>query len=183
VHDTELFRALYTAHYGTVCRYLARRVDPSHVEDVAAETFLVAWRRRADLPERVVPWLLNAAAKCLANARRGDERAEAVRRRLDAVTTCRTASLGTDAAAHRRALVAALAALAERDRELVLLRHWDGLPPRDVAVALAVSPMVARSRLHRAERRLQAALVETLAHEDLTPPNQGTAPCPTPSHS
>jgi RNA polymerase sigma-70 factor (ECF subfamily) len=182
VHDAELFRALYTAHYGTVCRYLARRVDPSHVEDVAAETFLVAWRRRADLPAQVVPWLLNTAAKCLANARRTDERAEAVRRRLDAVTA-RSAPLGVATAAHRRALVAALAALAERDRELVLLRHWDGLPPRDVAVVLGVSPMLARQRLHRAERRLQAALTEALAHEDLVSPTQGTAPCPTPSHS
>ena len=40
-----------TAHYGTVCRYLARRVELRHVEDMAADTLLVAWRRRADLPD------------------------------------------------------------------------------------------------------------------------------------
>jgi RNA polymerase sigma-70 factor, ECF subfamily len=68
--DPEAFRALYRAHYGTVCRYLAARAHRSAVEDVAAETFLVAWRRQAELPPHIVPWLLNTAAKCLANARR-----------------------------------------------------------------------------------------------------------------
>jgi RNA polymerase sigma-70 factor (ECF subfamily) len=185
VHDAELFRALYTAHYGTVCRYLARRVDAAHVEDVAAETFLVAWRRRTDVPARAAPWLLNTAAKCLANARRSDQRAEAVRRRLDAITAPHASSLHVEVerGAHRRALVAALAGLAERDRELVLLRHWDGLAPRDLAVVLEISPMVARARLSRAERRLREALADALAHEDLASPTQGPAPCPTPSHS
>jgi RNA polymerase sigma-70 factor (ECF subfamily) len=79
--------------------------------------------------------------------------------------------------------VAALAGLAERDRELVLLRHWDGLAPRDLAVVLEISPMVARARLSRAERRLREALADALAHEDLASPTQGPAPCPTPSHS
>jgi RNA polymerase sigma-70 factor (ECF subfamily) len=131
----------------------------------------------------VLPWLLNTAAKCLANARRSDERAEAVRRRLDAVTVNRSESLSVDAAAHRRALVAALASLPDRERELVLLRHWDGLAARDIAVVLEISPMLARARLSRAERRLRAALTDALAHEDLAAPTQGTAPCPTPSHS
>ena len=40
--DPEAFRALYTAHYPAVCRYLARRTAPDAVEDLAAETFLAA---------------------------------------------------------------------------------------------------------------------------------------------
>jgi DNA-directed RNA polymerase specialized sigma24 family protein len=52
--DPEAFRALYRAHYGTVCRYLAARVHRPAVEDVAAETFLVAWRRQPELPPREV---------------------------------------------------------------------------------------------------------------------------------
>jgi hypothetical protein len=34
--DPDAFRALYRAHYATVCRYLAVRVHRSAVEDVAA---------------------------------------------------------------------------------------------------------------------------------------------------
>ncbi len=68
--DPEAFRTFYRAHYRTVCRYLSVRADRDVVEDVAAETFLVAWRRQADLPDHAVPWLLNTACKCLANQRR-----------------------------------------------------------------------------------------------------------------
>lgn len=50
--DPEAFRALYRAHYGTVCRYLAARVHRSAVEDVAAETFL---RVDFDLETAVMP--------------------------------------------------------------------------------------------------------------------------------
>jgi hypothetical protein len=39
------FRALYREHYAGVCRYLAGRTAPDRVEDLAAETFLIAWRR------------------------------------------------------------------------------------------------------------------------------------------
>src|SRR5262249_10020983 len=83
--DPEAFRALYRAHYGTLCRYLAARVQRSAVEDVAAETFLVAWRRQRELPPHIVPWLLNTAAKCLANARRSVERSDALAARLAGV--------------------------------------------------------------------------------------------------
>jgi RNA polymerase sigma-70 factor (ECF subfamily) len=169
--DPEAFRALYRAHYGTVCRYLAARVHRSAVEDVAAETFLVAWRRQGELPPHIVPWLLNTAGKCLANARRSVERSDALAERLAGVLP--SSSPGVDSAlesaAHRRALVAALVAVGSRDRELLLLRFWDGLAPREVAAVLGVSPVVARARLSRAGRRLERELRAALAVEDPPP--------------
>jgi RNA polymerase sigma-70 factor (ECF subfamily) len=169
--DPEAFRALYRAHYGTVCRYLAARADRSAVEDVAAETFLVAWRRQAELPPHIVPWLLNTAAKCLANARRGRERSDALALRLAGVLPA--SSPGVDAElesrAHRRALVAALVAVGERDRELLLLRFWDGLAPREIAAVVGVSPVTMRARLLRAGRRLERELRVALAVGDPSP--------------
>jgi RNA polymerase sigma-70 factor (ECF subfamily) len=169
--DPEAFRALYRAHYATVCRYLAARVDRSAVEDVAAETFLVAWRRQAELPPHIVPWLLNTAAKCLANARRSRERSDALALRLAGVMPSCPPDLNSafESSARRRALVAALIAVGERDRELLLLRHWDGLAPREVAAVLGISPVVARARLSRAGRRLESELRAALAIEDLPP--------------
>ena len=122
--DPEAFRALYEAHYGSVCRYLARRVDAGAIEDVAAETFLVAWRRQADLPAHVLPWLLTTASKLRERPRR------------------------------------------ETDRELLLLRHWDGLAPREAAAVLGLGPVLVRTRMHRAERRLRTALRAALEDED-----------------
>ena len=169
--DPEAFRALYRAHYATVCRYLAARVHGSAVEDVAAETFLVAWRRQAELPPHVVPWLLNTAGKCLANARRSAERSEALAARLAGVLPACVPGVESalESSARRRALVAALVAVGERDRELLLLRFWDGLAPREVAAVLGLSPVVARARLSRAGRRLERELRAALAVEDPSP--------------
>jgi RNA polymerase sigma-70 factor (ECF subfamily) len=55
----------------------------------------------------------------------------------------------------------ALQALTSTDRELVLLVAWEGLTIAEAAAALRLRPATARSRLHRARIRAQAAL-ETL---------------------
>jgi RNA polymerase sigma factor (sigma-70 family) len=47
--ERERFEALFRAHYGAVYRYSTRRVGATAAGDVAAEVFLVAWRRRGDL--------------------------------------------------------------------------------------------------------------------------------------
>lgn len=167
--DADTFRALYGAHYRAVCRYLAARTDADVVEDVAAETFLVAWRRLGDVPEHERAWLLAAAGKCLANDRRARERSGRLAERLGAVAAVPGEDGVGDAldrAGQRRALLAALASLGERDRELLLLAHWDGLRPREIAVVAGCSPVAARARLHRASRRLQRALTAALAEAE-----------------
>jgi RNA polymerase sigma-70 factor (ECF subfamily) len=55
---------------GRVCRYLAARVPRDAVEDAAAETFLVAWRRLDELPAPPLGWLLRTASMCSRNQRR-----------------------------------------------------------------------------------------------------------------
>jgi RNA polymerase sigma-70 factor (ECF subfamily) len=167
--DPEAFRALYRRHYAAVCRYLAARTDREHVEDLAAETFLVAWRRQRELPAHERPWLLNAAGKCLANQRRSRERASALAERLAAMAPRESPGLEAELVrgAQGQALVGALANLGDRDREVVLLRHWDGLTPREIAGVLEVTSVTARARLHRAGRRLERALAAALAREDL----------------
>jgi RNA polymerase sigma-70 factor (ECF subfamily) len=164
-----VFRTLYREHYATVCRYLAGRTEPDRVEDLAAETFLIAWRRQAELPAHVRPWLLNTAGKCLANDRRSRRRTTALADRLAAMAPLQPAGLEPELARGRRqkAVLCALAGLRTADRELVLLHLWDGLPAREIAAVLGISPVVARARLHRAGRRLERALEAALRHEDL----------------
>jgi RNA polymerase sigma factor (sigma-70 family) len=166
--DPEAFRAFYRAHYRTVCRYLSVRTDRDVVEDVAAETFLVAWRRQADLPQHAVPWLLNTAGKCLANHRRSRERSNALVNRLGGSLPGEDAGID-DALARSgqlRALRAALTGLSDLDRELLLLSHWDGLAPREIASVLDVNAVVLRARLHRASRRLRESLAAALGDEE-----------------
>lgn len=160
--NDEIFAAAYREHYWAVSRYVARRLDgrTSEVEEVVAEVFTVAWRRRADLPGSPLPWLYGVARNCLANAVRGYGR----RRRL-------VDRLGNDETAHGRQIVAspdaetpgawihdALARLSEADQEVLRLTAWEELGIDEVAVALGCGTRAASMRLHRARRRLRAEI-------------------------
>src|SRR5947209_42011 len=78
----ERFEGLYVAHAGRVGAYVRRRAASSTADDVIADTFLVAWRRLDDVPDRALPWLLGVARRLLANERRRDGRAAALHERL-----------------------------------------------------------------------------------------------------
>jgi len=151
------FEALYTRHAGAVRGYAMRRCDPETADDVVADVFLVAWRRREAMPEEPLPWLLGTARHVLANHARGQSRRGRLLARLAAepsrVVTPAPAE-GPDSAR----LQAALASLDERDRELLLLMAWEGLEPREAAQVLGLRPNTLAVRFHRARRRLSAAL-------------------------
>ena len=53
---------------------------------------------------------------------------------------------------------AALAGLAELDREVVLLWAWEGLAPREIAVVTGLSANAVSIRLHKAKKRLAESL-------------------------
>src|ERR1700722_2286017 len=73
--DEERFRVLYEAHYPAILRYAHRRVAGDVATDVAAEVFVVAWRRLTSVPDVALPWLYAVARRIVANQRRGAERA------------------------------------------------------------------------------------------------------------
>jgi RNA polymerase sigma-70 factor, ECF subfamily len=63
-----------------------------------------------------------------------------------------------DEVSERHAVLRALAALPEADRELLTLSAWHGLSPRDAASVVGCSVPAYFVRLHRARRRLENAL-------------------------
>jgi RNA polymerase sigma factor (sigma-70 family) len=156
------FAALWDAHYDDVLGYAARRVDFETARDVAAETFLVAWRRRKDVPDdRPFPWLLSVARNVLANETRRGRRQGRLWGRLRGVREAREPAADV-AAAHAEGgrVRAALARLSERDREVLQLIGWEDLAPKDAAIVLGCSAKTLSVRLHRARQRLAAALAE-----------------------
>ena len=154
------FDTLWRDHAPAVLRYARRRVSPDDVEDVLAETFVVAWRRLDDVPALPLPWLLGVARRAAANTQRSRRRREALHERVAAQPAARATAdprddVSPDASART---AAALAALRERDRELLTLIAWDGLEPEEAALALGCSRNALAVRLHRARRRFAAAL-------------------------
>ena len=153
------FEAAYAAARDPLVRYFARRADADRVEDLFAETMVVAWRRLADIPcGAEVPWLLGVARRILANQRRSDGRLARLRERLRLSTPAeraRTEPAGLD---RDPRLTEALGTLAAGDVEILRLSAWDELPPREIAVVLGIGVNAATVRLHRARARLRAAL-------------------------
>lgn len=160
--NDEIFAAAYREHYWSVSRYVARRLPgrADEVEEVVAEVFTVAWRRRRDLPDEPLPWLYGVARNCLANAVRGLGR----RRRL-------VDRLGNDEAAHGRHVVdspdaeapgawvhEALDRLSPADQEVLRLAAWEELDAGQIAVVLGCGGRAVAMRLHRARRRLRAEI-------------------------
>lgn len=144
------FNQLYDDHFDAVRRYVWRRA-PLNADDVAAETFLVAWRRLDDVPANALPWLIAVARSTLLNERRRSRRQAAVSGRLAAEPSPPSAGeadpVGSDV------IEAALAALSERDREVLLLSVWEDLDRAAIADALGCSKTNVSVRLHRARRR------------------------------
>ena len=77
----ERFDGLFAAHFDAVRAYAWRR-DPSNADDVAAETFLVAWRRLEDVPTDALPWLIGVARNVRLNVLRAERRRTALGARL-----------------------------------------------------------------------------------------------------
>ena len=152
------FKDVSEAHYRAVTAYARRRTsDPVDAQDVVSETFTVAWRRLAEVPDgdAALPWLYGVARRVLANQRRGN------RRRDDLSIRLRSQHAGTVevegevlVAEERRTVLAALARLRDTDQELLRLAVWEELPHREIAQVVGCSESSVAVRLHRARSRL-----------------------------
>ncbi|WP_067185081.1 RNA polymerase sigma factor [Microtetraspora niveoalba] len=151
------FEAIYDAYYPAIHQYAARRTgSPDDTADVISETFLTAWRRIGDVPEgeRALLWLYGVARRVLANQRRGAARRAVLAERLrDELAADRPA-----ASVDLEHVRAAFDELPERDREVLALACWEGLTGEQIAKVVGCTAIAARTRLHRARRRLAASL-------------------------
>ncbi|MFI5906059.1 RNA polymerase sigma factor [Dactylosporangium sp. NPDC051541] len=149
---------MYRACHRHVYAYAVSRVGRDLADDVVGDTFLVAWRRFADLPARdPIPWLLGVARNVVRERYRTEARQVSLVAELrDWVAEAR-ADVADDVV-ERAAMLAALAGLAEDDRELLTLVAWHGLSARAAARVVGCSTATYFVRLHRARKRLEAAL-------------------------
>jgi RNA polymerase sigma factor (sigma-70 family) len=151
------FNALWEAHAGRVLAYATRHVGPDDAQEVVSETFLIAWRRLADVPGHSLPWLLVVARNTVANHRRSHYRGSVVQSELARLQQAAGPGTGADVTATERALaLSRLAALTPKEREALLLVSWDGLDPAEAARVAGCTVAAFHVRLHRARRRLQS---------------------------
>lgn len=158
--DEEAFGILYCRLFPKVWAYAVSRVGRQSAEDVVAEAFAVAWRRRQDIPPDPLPWLLAVARNVIRETTRAEQRQRMLMAQVQRwllAADCR----GDDVAegvVDRALVLAALASLPEADQELLVLVAWHGLTAAAAAAALHCSRPALLMRLHRARKRLEVAV-------------------------
>jgi RNA polymerase sigma-70 factor (ECF subfamily) len=164
-HEPEAFAELYDRHAVPLYRYVSRRLGEPMADDVVADTFLAAFRRRQgyDLHRPDArPWLYGIAANLISKHRRAEVRMLRAYARTGADPVADGHADRIDdrvtAAAVRQDLAAALASLSAGDRDVLLLVAWADLSYEETATALQIPLGTVRSRLNRARRKVREAL-------------------------
>jgi RNA polymerase sigma factor (sigma-70 family) len=156
--DQERFAELYEELYPRALGYALRRAGPEDARDAVDEAFLIAWRKRTDLPEAVLPWLLVTVRNTLANQGRRRSHQDVIAAEMARHTGNGVHAAPESAVVERMLVLAALAELPGRDREMLLITVWDGLTGAVAARVVGCSAAAFAVRLHRARRRFAAAL-------------------------
>jgi RNA polymerase sigma-70 factor (ECF subfamily) len=161
--DPQQFRVLFDANFSDIWRFARRRcASATDADDVTAQVFAVAWRRRDDLPENEQArlWLFGVARRTLSNHHRTLVRSERMTERVADMTSRRGAPQGPAAESPVHWLVDAVKDLPAPQAEVVIMRYWDELTVSEIAELLDCTPNTVSIRLHQARNRLRSHLTQ-----------------------
>jgi RNA polymerase sigma factor (sigma-70 family) len=154
--DGEAFAHLVRRYQQPIYGYLARRAGVSVADDLLAEVWLAAFRSRETYNpqfESARPWLFTIARHVLSE--HWHKRPQGVHATAEwRSDPWAEVDERLDAAGVSERLRAAVRALPDLQREVLLLVAWEDLAPSEVAVVLAIPAATVRSHLHRARRTL-----------------------------
>jgi RNA polymerase sigma-70 factor (ECF subfamily) len=158
------FAAIFDRHFDVVHAYLQRRVGRDLADELAAETFLIAFDKRArydvSRPD-ARPWLFGIATNLLHRHRRHELRQLRAYARSAAdpvLDAFEGVEARVDASSVRRELVDALTRIPAEELDALLLFAWADFSYTEIAEALEIPVGTVRSRLSRARIRMRAEL-------------------------
>jgi RNA polymerase sigma-70 factor (ECF subfamily) len=170
--DAEAFGSLFERHGQAIYNYCFRRTaNWGEAEDLTSIVFLEAWRRRRQRlePGKVLAWLYGIAGNVVRNHRRSRRRFEAALARLAQPEQAEDSTGLTleriDDERRMAELLALVAHLPRRQREVIALCDWSGLDYPEASVALGVPVGTVKSRLSRAHTRIRE-LLTTSGHKE-----------------
>lgn len=158
--DRTAFRTLVDRYGSTVYGVAARVLGPGpDAEDVAQNVFLKVYENLSTYRPsyRFFSWIYRIALNESLNASRG-------RRSHDSIDPSELRSTDSPERAAESAVLddaigLALMELDPSDRALVILRHYEDLPYRDIAFIMDITESLVKSRLYAARQSLRAVLV------------------------
>ena len=158
------FALVFHRHFDLVHGYIRKRVGESLADDLASQTFLIAFDSRAKYDQtrpNARPWLLGIATNLIHGKRRQEKRQLRAygRAGVDAgVDSLEDVEARADAGRLRPQLAALLAALPKDEADPLLLFAWAELSYEEIAEALELPLGTVKSRLARARRRVREQL-------------------------
>jgi RNA polymerase sigma-70 factor (ECF subfamily) len=171
--EPRAFGVIFERHFSAIHGYLRRRLDRQLADELASQTFLVAFDRRAHFDPRrheSRPWLFGIATNLARNHRRREVRELRAIAELapEPVLGIDGVESRIDAERLRGRLAQALADLPPEEADALLLFAWAELGQPEIADALDVPLGTVKSRISRARQRLQGALELAPAAEPAT---------------
>jgi len=152
------FERAYLQYLPAVSGYLARRVERQHIEDLAADVFAIAWRKRSSVADgEELPWLYRIAANVVANHRRKQATGSAL---IAALRPADSSPSAEEIVVADASLASAWGQLRPAEREVLTLSLVEDLTPAQLAIALGASVNAVTIRLHRARAKLAALLAD-----------------------
>lgn len=152
------FERAYLQYLPAVSGYLARRVERQHIEDLAADVFAIAWRKRSSVADgEELPWLYRIAANVVANHRRKQATGSVL---IAALRPADSSPSAEEIVVADASLASAWGQLRPAEREVLTLSLVEDLTPAQLAIALGASVNAVTIRLHRARAKLAALLAD-----------------------
>jgi len=157
------FTLVFERHFTSVRRYISQRLGPDLADELAAETFMVAFDRRVGYDRLRLdarPWLLGIATNLLRRHWRAERRwLRACERLATAPSGAEMESEGSRVSSGLgEEVIVSLRTLAKQDREPLLLLAWAELTYEEIAAALDIPIGTVRSRISRARRQMRESL-------------------------
>ncbi|WIX79807.1 RNA polymerase sigma factor [Amycolatopsis carbonis] len=164
--DERAFGELFERHAQAVWNHAYRLTGSwALAEDLTSNTFLIAWRKRAELKlirDSALPWLYTVAGNLARTEHRGAHRRLRLLRRIPEPPTVSdhagTVADQLDGEARLKEVVEAVSRLPKAQRQVVELCLLGDLPTVDAAAVLEVAEVTVRSHLSRARAHLRALL-------------------------
>lgn len=179
IRDPDAFREIFERHAPILLAYTRKRLGANAGDEILAQTFLVAFERRARFDPAYTsarPWLFGIASNIIRHHLRDEREHLTALGKFGLEVPAESAEnvARLDAERVRPQLIAALLTLSDDDRDTFLLVALGQLTYEETAVALGIPVGTVRSRMHRSRARLREQVrPRTAIHEGTGGTKQG----------
>lgn len=159
----EVFTRMFDAHWAALRHHIEGVVaDDDEVTEIVAAVFLEAWTRLDVAKPMGRVWLLRTADRELrARSGRATSRPAVIRAVHEGMAgglSGGTEDPTGEAMPDRDAVLRALGVLTARERRIIMLAYWDGLPEGEISELIRWPRRSVRAALRRAQKKMRNAL-------------------------